>query len=266
MNGTYMGCIRDLFINKKILNCYITAGYPDIKTFKDILITLSQKGVDIIEIGIPFSDPIADGDVIQNATIKVLQNRINIEKIGQVLKSIKTKIKSKIIFMSYYNPIYVYGEEKFIRLAKECGVAGVIVPDLPCDEGKQFYRLCQKNNLETILLITSVTPLSRIKEIAKFTTGFLYFVSILGTTGIRNKIPHEIINNLKIIKKNISLPVCLGFGIKSKESIKPFYPYIDGVIVGSALIDIIRKNLDSKKRLKKGIVHFISDLKQGLKF
>ena len=259
-----MSGINLLFKNKKVLNFYITAGYPDIRTFKDILLTLSNAGVDIIEIGIPFSDPIADGDVIQESTLKVLQDNIDIEKVSDVLRNLKGKLNSKLIFMSYYNPIFVYGENKFINLAKSAGISGVIVPDLPCDEGRRFYKSCIKKGLETILLTTSVTPLERMKRISQFTTGFLYFVSILGTTGVRDSIPVNIIKELKEIRKNVDLPVCLGFGIKSKQSIKPFYEYIDGVIIGSALIKLINKNLKNKKLMKQKIIHFVRDIRKGL--
>ncbi|MDD5065715.1 MAG: tryptophan synthase subunit alpha [bacterium] len=256
--------LQELFKNKKVLNCYITAGYPDLRTFKEILMTLSRNDVDIIEIGIPFSDPIADGDVIQKATIKVLDDKINIETIAEILKGMKNRIKSRLLFMSYFNPIFVYGEDKFIRLAKSCGVSGVIVPDLPYDEGQKFYEKCINNGLETVLLVTSVTPLLRIKEIAKFTTGFLYFVSVLGTTGIRNSIPLDIINNLKLIKQNIQLPLCLGFGIRSGRGIRPFLHHIDGIIVGSALISLINRYQKNKKLLMKKIIDFVRELSKAL--
>ncbi len=259
-----MGVINKLFKDKKILNFYLTAGYPDLKTFKKILLTLSNAGVDIIEIGIPFSDPIADGDIIQNATIKVLQQNVDLEKISEVLKSIKGKIKSKLLFMTYYNPVFVYEEKRFIKLAKNCGISGVIVPDLPYDEGKSFYKECIKEGLDTILLTTSVTPLDRIKKISELTTGFLYFVSVLGTTGVRDKIPIGIIKKLKELKRNIKLPVCLGFGIKTSDSIKPFYNYIDGIIIGSALISLIGKNLKNKKVMLKKITQFAQEMRRGL--
>ncbi len=259
-----MAGINELFKNKKILNFYITAGYPDIQAFKDILLTLSNADVDVIEIGIPFSDPIADGDIIQESTLQVLQNNINIEKIAKVLKDLKGRIKSKLIFMSYYNPIFVYGEDKYIRLAKSCGVSGMIVPDLPFDEGREFYKNCMKNSLDTILLTTSVTSLDRMKKISQFTTGFLYFVSVMGTTGVREQIPVSIIQKLKEIKKHFNLPICLGFGIKSGRSIKPFYKYIDGVIIGSALIKLIKENIKNKKLMKQKIICFVKDIRKGL--
>jgi tryptophan synthase alpha chain len=259
-----MNTIRSLFKNKKVSNFYITAGYPDLNTFKQILITLSDAGADVIEIGIPFSDPIADGEVIQKSTLKALSQNVDIEKISKVLISIKNRLKSKLIFMSYYNPVYVYGEEKFIKLAKKSNVAGVIIPDLPFDEGKIFYRSCMKQGLETILLATSVTPLNRIKAIAKYTSGFMYFVSVLGTTGVRTKIPNSIKSKLKEIRDNIKLPVCLGFGISSKESIKPFYNYIDGVIIGSALIKLIDKSGKNKKLLKQKVTNFVKSINKGL--
>lgn len=260
-----MGKINQLFKNnKRVTNFYITAGYPDLRTFKDILLTLSDAGVDVIEIGIPFSDPVADGDVIQHATIKVLENRINIEKIAEILQKIKGKIKSQLVFMSYYNPIYVYGEEKFIKLAIKCNVSGIIVPDLPFDEGADFYKLCNKKGLDTILLTTSVTTLDRVKKIAKYTTGFLYFVSVLGTTGVREGIPVHINKKLKELKKKIGLPVCLGFGIKSKKSIEPFKKNIDGVIIGSALISLIEKYQKNKTQMFKKIRSFVKEIKEGL--
>jgi len=259
-----MAGIRELFNGKKISNFYVTAGYPDLTTFRNIILALSNSGADVIEIGIPFSDPIADGDVIQKSTLKVLNNNINIDKVAIVLKKLKGKLQSKLIFMSYYNPVFVYGEDKYIKLAKECGISGIIVPDLPVDEGEKFYKKCVRDGLDTILLTSSVTPLNRLKCISQYTTGFLYFMSVLGTTGVRDMIPLSIINKLKEVRKNIKLPVCLGFGIKSRQSIKPFYNYIDGVIIGSALIELIGRNIRNKEMMMHKIVEFVRDINKGL--
>lgn len=259
-----MSGIRELFKKRKVLNCYLTAGYPDIPTFEKILLALSCEGTDIIEVGLPFSDPIADGDTIQKASVKVLDKGMNIESVARCLKRLKGKIGSKLLFMTYYNPVFAYGEDRFIRLALECGVSGVIVPDLPYEEGRSFYRKCARKGLDTVLLVTPVTPMKRVKAVSRFTTGFLYFVSVLGTTGQRTRLPRAIIRNLKEIKKEVSLPVCLGFGIKSAGVARPFVPYVDGIIVGSAFIDLVSRFFRNKKQLFRKIAVFVRSLRRVL--
>ncbi len=247
--------------NSNKLSLYVTGGYPDLKTFENILIDLSNSGADILEIGIPFSDPIADGEVIQNSTIEVLKKNITLIDIAESIKRIRPKITSELYFMSYYNPIFIFGEDKFIKLCKDTGINGVIIPDLPYDAGKNFYKKLIKNNIKTSLLITSVTPMERVKKIAKYTTGFLYFVSVLGTTGARNSLPLSIKKLLKNIKQNIDKELFLGFGIKSPETVKPFINYLDGIIIGSALIELISKNVKSKKILKQKLKQFTEGFK-----
>ncbi len=249
-------------VNKdKKLSLYVTGGYPDIKTFQYILKILSKNNADIIEIGIPFSDPIADGEVIQKSTLAALENKITIIDIVNAIKEIKSEIKSELYFMTYYNLVFVYGEDKFIKLCKQADIKGVIIPDLPYDEGKLFYKKLIKNNIKTTLLITSVTTEERIKNIAKLTTGFIYFVSVLGTTGARNILPIGIKDILRKIKNSINKEVFLGFGIKSPETVKPFIKYIDGMIVGSALLELISNNLKNKKVLGEKLTAFVKKFK-----
>ncbi len=248
----------------KKLSLYITGGYPDIDTFQNIVLTLSKAGADILEIGIPYSDPIADGEVIQNSSLIALNNNITILDIARSIKSIRNNINSEIYFMSYYNPVFVFGENRFIKLCKESGIDGVIIPDLPYEEGKEFYKNLITNNIKTTLLVTTVTPMDRIKKISKLTTGFLYLVSVLGTTGARDKLPITLKNILKNIKNNINNELFLGFGIKNPDMVTEFQNYLDGVIVGSALIELINKNIEKKSLLNKKLREFVNSFKREL--
>ena len=143
--------LREIFNNNhKVLNIYLTAGYPDIKKFEELIVFFSENGVDIIEIGIPFTEPVADGEIIQKSTNIAIENNITLTKTFKIIESLRKKIKSKLVFMSYYNPIFIYGEEKFISKLVSVGVDGVIVPDLPAEEGKNFYKMCINAGIETI--------------------------------------------------------------------------------------------------------------------
>ena len=256
-----MSKIQQIFKNNKALITYITAGDPDLETTKDIIFELNNDGVDIIEIGIPFSDPLADGPVIQEASQRALKNGVNLRKIFNTLESIKGRINTPLVLMGYYNSIFNYGEDKFIEDCKHTGISGVIIPDLPFDEEIEFYEKLKENGIDGILLVAPNTSEERLKEISSHATGFLYCVSLMGVTG-DTRGPVEYINEyVQKIRKYVNIPIAIGFGIDTPEKVKLIINYVDGIIVGSALIKIIDKNKENKNKMFEEIQTFIQNLK-----
>ncbi|MFA6842705.1 MAG: tryptophan synthase subunit alpha [Defluviitoga tunisiensis] len=256
-----MSKIQQIFNNNKALITYITAGDPDLETTKDIIFELNNDGVDIIEIGIPFSDPLADGPVIQEASQRALKNGVNLRKIFNTLESIKGRIHTPLVLMGYYNSIFNYGEDKFIEDCKHTGISGVIIPDLPFDEEIEFYEKLKENGIDGILLVAPNTSEERLKEISNYATGFLYCVSLMGVTG-DSRGPVEYINEyVQKIRKYVNIPLAIGFGIDTPEKVKLIINYVDGIIVGSALIKIIDKNKENKNKMFEEIKTFIQNLK-----
>lgn len=247
-------------LKKKAFIAFITAGYPDLKTTERLVIELAKISVDIIELGVPFSDPLADGPTIQEASEEALKKKTNLNKIFSVVKMIRKASDIPICLMSYYNPIFCFGQENFVRKAKQVGVDGVIVPDLPPEEGRYFIRLAKRFNLDVIFFLSPTSHLKRIRLISQVSKGFIYYVSLTGTTGTRRNLPTDLVENLKLIKKHTQKPVCVGFGVSSCRQIKQIYRVADGVIVGSAIIKEIKRHLKNKN-LAKLVANYVLRLK-----
>lgn len=247
--------------NRKALMPFVTAGDPDLATSKQIIKTLDKKGADIIEIGIPFSDPLADGPVIQDAGQRALAGGITLAGIFKMLKDIKDEIKAPYLLMGYYNSILNYGKQAFISDALQAGVAGVIIPDLPFDQDPEFYDSLNKNKIAGILMVTPVTSKERLIEITKHSTGFLYCVSLLGITGDRRGPMEQVTGYLKKIRSYSNLPLALGFGIDSPGKVKKIIDFVDGVIIGSALVKIIQEQRNTQKKLITSVGNFITEIK-----
>jgi len=230
---------------------YITFGYPDIKETRYFLKNFEDWGIDIVEIGIPFSDPVADGPTIQLASDSSLKKRrFSIDEILDEIKSLNLKIP--VVILTYFNPIFNYGIEKFLKKAKNSRIWGVIIPDLLFEEGRRWRVLCKKYKIKNIELVSPVTPFKRIKKIIKETRGFLYYVSVTGVTGARRDVQKALIKRLQEIKKiEKKVPVYLGFGFSNKEQIKKVIDYADGVIIGSAIIE----KLKNRKKTKHYIIN-----------
>lgn len=246
--------------NQKAFIVFITAGYPNLNLTYKLILEFSRIGVDIVELGVPFSDPIADGPVIQESSQVALDNQINLNDIFSLVKRVRKYTDIPICLMTYYNPIFCFGEERFMNRATAVGVDGVIIPDLPPEEAVSLIKLARKANLDTIFFISPTTTLSRIKFIAKVSRGFIYYVSLTGVTGPRQNLAKDLVTNLKRIKQIISKPVCVGFGVSSSKQIKQIYNLADGVIVGSVIIKKIKENLN-KKDLIKILGRFVAKLK-----
>ena len=255
-----MNRIKQLIENKKqdILSVYFTAGYPNLNDTEEIIIKLEKAGVDLIEIGIPFSDPLADGPVIQKSSEKALGNGITLELIFEQLKDIRQKVKIPLIFMGYLNPVMQYGMERFCQKAAEIGIDGTIVPDLPLDiYEKEYKSLFQQNGLSNILLITPQTSSERLKTIDNATDSFIYMVSSAATTGTKG-IDDNVLSVFadKIIQAGLKSPRIIGFGISDKNSFENACKYANGAIIGTAFIKAISK----EGSLKENIYEFVSSV------
>ncbi len=248
---------------RKALTIFITAGYPDLKTTEKLIYKLEEFGVDIIEVGIPFSDPIADGPVIQFSSYESLKGKTFLSKVLRLIRRIRNKIKIPIVIMSYLNPIHKYGFEKFFSDSKTTGIDGLIIPDIIFEESKEIEKLSKKYRLPMIYLVAPTTSPERRKKIIKKTTGFIYAVSLTGVTGPREKLPDYIHNFLKDLHSYTNKPLLIGFGISKPEQVISVKKYIDGVIIGSALINIISKT--ERKEMFHKIEKFINSFRKVLR-
>ena len=244
----------------KALIVFIMAGDPTIGVTKKLIFELQENGADIIELGVPFSDPLADGPTIQRASERALKNKVNIDSVCSLVKSARLKTDIPIAFLTYYNLIHHYGLERFVRKAKSSGVDGVIIPDLPPEESQRLRGIAKKKDFSMVHLASPTSSKKRLKKIATASTGFIYYVSLTGTTGARRELPKEISSNLRKIKRITKKPVCVGFGISRREQIKAIWRASDGVIVGSAIIKVIEKNKGAKNLVKK-VGRFVRGLK-----
>lgn len=240
---------------------FVTAGDPTLAETERLVGTLAQNGADIVELGVPFSDPLADGPTIQRASERSLKKGTTLEKILQCVKSIRRRSDIPLVLMSYYNPILKMGLGPFSRGCKEAGVDGVVIPDLPPEEASQWIQSARQTKLATIFLIAPTSTPERIKKIAQVSRGFIYYVSLTGVTGIRRKVQKDIHRKLKQISAVTELPICVGFGISKPEHVKQLVKEAQGAIVGSALVDLIDRNLKNDLQGKAG--NFIRLLKKA---
>ncbi|MFA4991688.1 MAG: tryptophan synthase subunit alpha [Candidatus Omnitrophota bacterium] len=235
---------------KKAFIAYIMAGDPSLSVTKKLILELERRGVDIIELGVPFSDPLADGPTIQKASERAIRNA-NVDSVFKLVRDIRLKTKIPIVLMLYYNLIFHYGLKRFVENSVRSGVDGVIAPDLPPEESKELRAITKEHGLAAIHLLAPTSSTERIKNIISASTGFIYYVSLTGTTGARSKLPKELSENLRKIKKMTKKPVCAGFGVSTSEQVKEIQRYADGVIVGSAIVKVIEKNIGKKNTVRK---------------
>ncbi|MBM3244384.1 MAG: tryptophan synthase subunit alpha [Candidatus Omnitrophica bacterium] len=245
---------------KKAFIVFITAGYPDLNTTYKLILEFSRIGVDIIELGVPFTDPMADGPVIQESSQKALEKGADLDKIFNLVRKARLRTGIPIGLMTYYNPVFCMGEGNFLKRAKNAGVDGVIIPDLPPEEGKGLVRKARKIGIDTVFFVSPTSSTRRIKLNAQYSSGFIYYVSLTGTTGARKKISQDLAKNIRAIKKLTLKPVCAGFGISNAAQVKEVNRFADGVIVGSAVVNKIRENL-GKPGLASKVSRFVSGLR-----
>jgi tryptophan synthase alpha chain len=247
--------------NQKALIAYITAGDPDLQTTEALLYCLAEQGADIIELGIPFSDPMADGITIQHAFERALRNPFSLENIFKLVKKVCHKIAAPIILFGYYNPFYQYGLQKLCADAANSGADGLLVVDLPPEEAESLKMETARNSLDLIFLLAPTSTEDRIKRVAEIASGFIYYVSVAGGTGARERLAEMIDRNVATIRRHTSLPIGVGFGIATSEHIHALLPYVDAVIVGSAIIKIIENA--AGKDLINEVGQFVKSLKEA---
>jgi len=246
---------------QKAFGVFLTAGYPSLEYSKDIFKIILDAEVDFIEIGLPFSDPMADGPLIQHSSQIAIEQNTSVEECFKLVKEIR-KINNDIpiILMGYYNPIHYYGNLKFIKKAVLSGIDGLIIVDLPMEEDEEFYNLSYKNNLPLIRLVTPTTDEERLKKILKNAYGFVYYVSVTGITGTKSASVNDVKNKIKVIKKITNLPVIAGFGIKNSVDAKKMSSISDGIVIGSSLVNKIEEVYKKKNGLKE-IFKFLNSFK-----
>lgn len=235
-----MSRISDVFSGRKAFIPFITAGDPDLTVTEQLVPAMAKAGADLIELGIPFSDPVAEGTVIQEADMRALSSGTTADKIFESVKRIRKETDVPLAFMTYLNPIFVYGSERFLKNAAECGIDALIVPDMPFEEKNELLPFCRKYGIDLISLIAP-TSRERIQTIASEAEGFVYCVSSMGVTGVRKEITTNIGEMVSFVKETRNIPCAIGFGISTPEQAKEMSREADGVIVGSAIVKIAAK-------------------------
>jgi tryptophan synthase alpha chain len=247
--------------NKKALMPYLMAGYPGIEMSGDLLVAVAEAGADLVEFGIPYSDPLADGPTIQAAADVALKNKVNTDIVFELVKKAREKTQIPIVLMTYYNTIYRYGLERFAKNAAECGADGVISPDLPPEEAAPWKAAADKYGLATVMLAAPTSTNERLKKVAGASQGFVYCVSLTGVTGARANLPANLADFIKRVRSVTDEPLAVGFGISRPEQARQISQSADGVIIGSALISLIEK---SGKNCKEAAKSYISEIKGAM--
>lgn len=251
---------------------FITTGDPDIATTEALILEMDRQDADLIELGLPFSDPLADGPTIQASSQRALRLKINAKDLFGLVKKVRKKTNIPLVLMGYYNPILQYGLSAFAKDAVSSGLDGTIVPDLPLEEAGAWMAVAKPQGLANILLVAPNTPADRVKKIAKATQGFLYYVSVTGITGARARLPAELSQGLNGIRQLTNKPVAVGFGISRPDQVSMLSAVTDGIIVGSAIIKLIEahtikqgNDLKAGPGLVKKVGKFIGQLKKATK-
>lgn len=255
-----MSNIIKAFENGKAFVAFITCGDPDLETTKKTVIEAANNGADLIELGIPFSDPTAEGPVIQGANLRALTGGVTTDKIFDFVEDLRKEVKIPLVFMTYANVVYSYGSEKFMANCQKVGIDGIILPDLPFEEKEEFDEVCNKYGVDLVSLIAPTSE-NRIAMIAKEAKGFLYIVSSLGVTGTRSEITTDLGSMVKIVKENTDIPCAIGFGISTPEQAERISKLSDGVIVGSAIIKILEKY---GKDAPKYVGEYVKSMKEAI--
>ena len=244
---------------------YITAGDPDLKTTESLVYALAEAGADIVELGIPFSDPLADGPTIQRAVQRSLEAGVQVKNILKMVKELRKNTEIPFVFMTYYNIVFNYGIKKFIKDAVSSGADGIIVPDLPMEESEELISESKKKDFCVIMLTAPTTSNARFKKIAEKSRGFIYYVSLTGVTGERQNLATHLKAEVESRKAITEKPVCVGFGVSDAKQAKEVSRFSDGVIIGSAIIKIIEKNLKNKKKIVSEVSLFASKIVKAIK-
>jgi tryptophan synthase alpha chain len=245
---------------EKALICFLTAGDPDLEKTREIILGMEAAGVDCVEIGVPFSDPTADGPIIQAASQRALKNGATLAAILAMIAALRKSSEIPIVLFGYYNPILRFGTERFAARAKEAGVDGILVVDLPPEEASELRQYTDPAGIDFISLIAPTTSTVRVKQIAAHATGFLYYISITGVTGTARPQVEEVKKDVERIRKVTDLPLAIGFGISTAQQAAEIAPYADGIVVGSALVKTIAENSQ-----RSDLVAVVSQYARGMK-
>lgn len=248
---------------EKALVIYLTAGDPDLETTCNLILSLQEAGVDILEIGVPFSDPTADGPIIQAASQRALRSGVTLYSILDMIESLRNVCKIPIVLFGYYNPIFSYGNERFAVRANKAGVDGILIVDLPPEEAHELRRFTDPAGLDFISLIAPTTSDKRIKNISKNATGFLYYISITGVTGTAKPHIEKIREDVYRIRRISALPTVVGFGISTPHQAGEIASCADGIVVGSAFVKLMEKNIGNKDLIRIAAT-FARDIKNAL--
>jgi tryptophan synthase alpha chain len=265
-----MSKIDQLFTNlrrekRKALMPFITAGDPDLEFSAAVLKEVVARGCHMCEVGIPYSDPIADGPVIQASYTRALAHKIKLGDILKTLGDVSTKVAAPLVTMVSYAIVYRHGLEKYVDEACERGLAGLIVPDLPVEESAALAKICAARKISLIQLVTPTTPRERAVRIANTSTGFLYYVSVAGITGERTVLPPELVDNVGWLRTQTELPICIGFGISKPEHVRLLAPVADGLIVGSAIVRRIATAAEQpREKVLREVGDYVAELLAAL--
>jgi tryptophan synthase alpha chain len=255
------GCFERLRARgEKALVPYVTAGDPDLKTTEALVLTMAESGADLIELGVPFSDPIADGPTIQRASQRALERGATLRRVLELAKRVRTRSDVPLVLMGHANPFYAMGPAGFAAAAAEAGVDGLIVPDLPPEEGADLYGAAADAGLDGVLLAAPTTTDVRLRFLAGRTRGFLYYVSLTGVTGARAALAADLASAVARVKSFSAVPVCVGFGVSTPAHAREVARFADGVVVGSAIVDRIER-AGSPDEAVDSVARFVAELK-----
>lgn len=255
-----MSKIKEAFENGKAFIPFITCGDPDLETTAAVVRAAVENGADLIELGIPFSDPTAEGPVIQGANLRALNGGVTTDQIFSFVRELRRDVTVPMVFMTYANVVFSYGAEHFIGACKDIGIDGLILPDIPFEEKDEFLLFCHKYGVDLVSMIAPTSE-NRIAMIAKEAEGFIYIVSSLGVTGIRSEIKTDLASIVKVVRENTEVPCAIGFGISTPEQARKMADFSDGVIVGSAIIKLLEQY---GKDAPKYIGEYVKKMKSAL--
>ncbi len=250
--------------NRAAFVAYLCAGDPDLTTSLAACRAVIESGADVLELGVPFSDPLADGLTNQLAAQRALESGIRLPQVLELVRGIRTFSQVPIVFYTYYNLVFANGIDAHVRAAREAGVDGILVLDLPPEEAHDFSAACQRHGMKTVFIVAPTTPDKRLPIIGTHATGFIYYVSREGVTGVRDQVASNVPEALARIRAHTSLPVVVGFGISQRTHVAQLAPHADGVVVGSALVNCIRDHLQDKGQIAPTLAAKVRDLAAGL--
>ncbi|WP_347273572.1 tryptophan synthase subunit alpha [Candidatus Kuenenia sp.] len=245
---------------------FITAGDPDIETTEDLILAFEKKGADIIELGVPFSDPIADGPVIQASYHRALEKGVNVAQIFDMISRLRSKTQIPVVGMISYSIVYKFGSKAFVEMALKAGFDGLTIPDLPIEENEEIFEIASKNDLKIVCFVAPTTTNQRMNLITQRTQGFLYYISVVGITGARDMLPDDIIQNINKLKQLTNIPIVVGFGVSTAKQASMVGKIAEGVIVGSAIVREIEKYEHvPHEKLIENVGNFVEELVIGTK-